>query len=155
MRGNSGTRAGTRAHGGRPMSDDPEPRTVKARVSDPELLAALEDAEESQSMASVVRDGLRATLLNDDESTGDSGLSPTARKGYQALRKRADGEGIIELSVAESAAAQATNVKKDRMRSAVFEPLRRAGRISVMQGVSSVSIRVLSPTDRQGVPADD
>ena len=77
------------------MSDDLEPRTVKARVSDPELLAALEEAEESQSMASAVRDGLRVTLLDNNESTGDSGLSPIARKGYRALRERADGSGII------------------------------------------------------------
>lgn len=137
------------------MSDDAETRTVKARVSDPELLDALEDAEESQSMASVVRDGLRVTLLDDDESDAHSDLSPVARKGYRALRKHTDGEGVVDVGTAESVAAQATNVASEKMRTAVFEPLRRRGYVAVRQGVSTVSLEVLSPESRRGVPADD
>jgi hypothetical protein len=122
------------------MSDNS--RTVKARVSDPALLDALEAAEEDSSMADVLRDSLRESLLSD--ASGDqAGLSEVARRGLRTLRRNIEGErGMVEVGTAESQVANACNIPKETVRPSVFEPLRRHGKIALHHTVEYVFIVV-------------
>jgi len=108
-------------------------RTVRARVSDPDLLAEFEDAEEGRTMAAVVREALEAHLLDGDESGDVGALSGPARTGIRTLRDLVDGDGVgmVPVDAAMSRVAAATNIEKGAMRSTVFGPLRERGYIGV------------------------
>jgi hypothetical protein len=132
------------------MSDDDRERTVKARVSDADLLDAIESAEEGSSMAEVVRSALQGHLLDVDESDATSGLSPKARKGLRALRRATGPDGgHIEVDAAKSVVAEAVNIKKDSVRQVVFAPLRSKGLITPSARTRAAYI-VVHPTARAG-----
>jgi hypothetical protein len=131
------------------MSEEARERVARARLNEekhPELLDALEAAEEDGTMAEVVREALRAHLLGDSGSEDTDGLSATARKGLRTLRNHVGGQcGEVEVGVAKSTVAAATNIKKEFIRSAVFTPLRREGYIQVSSRVTGSFIIILQP----------
>jgi len=127
------------------MSADDATGKVTTRLKDPELATALEDAaEEVGSKSKIVRSALEEKLLS--ESTNDGGaadLSQKAERGLLALKENTGPQGMIELGAAKSIVANECNIKADHCRFQVFEPLRRAGKIAVLQGIQSTSIEVL------------
>lgn len=128
------------------MSTD-EQRTVQARIKDPELLEAVEAAEERHGTTTAALEAaLREAYLEDEDDT--EGLSTLAVRGYRELRKHGDGErSRIGVGVAESVVANACNIKKEDVRASVFEPLRRHGKIGLFRGVRSVDI-IVDPKSR-------
>jgi len=131
------------------MTDDRE-RTVKARISDPSLLDAFEDAEEGRTMAAVVREALEGHLLEDEQSDGAGGLSAPARTGLKTLREMVNGmDGTVPVPAAKSRVAAETNIEKGAMRSTVFEPLRERGYIGVAPMTQESFIVVHSERQRQ------
>lgn len=122
------------------MSADEE-RTVQARLRDPALVSAFENAEERHgSVSAAIRHALREEYV---EAEDPEGVSTVALRGLRELRKHADGErSRIGVGVAESVVANACNIKKEDVRASVFEPLRRQGKIGLFRGVRSVDIIV-------------
>jgi len=124
---------------------------ITARVSDPDLRTALDDAaDEHGSRSEAVRHAIRSTYGADvDESGGESDdvtipddLSATARAAYWHLREHVGTERLVELSSAKSLLANETNTPAEAVRSTIFEPLRRAGLIGVSPRVSTAFIVV-------------
>jgi hypothetical protein len=130
------------------VTDDRRERTARARINDethPELFEAFEEAVEARSMAAVVREALRSDLLDGEEEDVD-GLTGPARKGLRTLRDHVSGRsGDVEVGVAETIVASATNIKKEDLKSAVFAPLRREGYINVSSRTQAAYIVVLPP----------
>lgn len=106
-------------------------RTVKARVRDPELLAALDDAEEDRTMADIVRSGLRAELLKESAAAVDGGVDPLVREGWETLTSVKRPGDTIRLEVAENTIAQGTQISSDYVRDTILTPLQNAGLIGV------------------------
>lgn len=134
------------------MSGDDREQVARARLNGkkhPELLEAFEEATDDRTMAEVVREALRSDLLDDEEDM--DGLSGPARQGLRILRDSVDGRtGIVEVGVAKSRVAAATNIKKRSVKSAIFGPLRSEGYITVSSRIQASYIVVLPP----GVRAD-
>ena len=140
---------------------DPDPRTVKARVSDPELLKAIEEAESDSSMAAVVRDSLRMGLLNDGDApgTGRHVHMPDRRrlrKAYRALASMASipiaGAGL-RVRREEARESLFTNqTPKSEVFPSLIEPLKIQGFVNVDRGHEEtwVTVRPLAPA-----PSDD
>jgi hypothetical protein len=130
------------------VTDDRRERTARARINDethPELFEAFEEAVEERSMAAVVREALRSDLLDGEEEDVD-GLTGPARKGLRTLRDHVSGRsGDVEVGVAETIVASATNIKKEDLKPAVFAPLRREGYINVSSRREAAYIVVLPP----------
>jgi hypothetical protein len=114
------------------MTDE---RIAKARLSDekhPELLEALESASEGSTISDVVRESLRTHLLDETDVEVPEDLPEAARAGLAALREQLNGSsGALEVDVARTKVAAATNIPKESVRSAVFGPLREARKIGV------------------------
>lgn len=132
------------------QAETPEPRQAKARITDPDLLAALEELD--RPMADAVRDGLRQELLDDDRGDeGDVSAVPEgmAGRGFRALWKAVDEEDgtLIDVDAAESIVANAVNIKKSAVRSTVFAQLKRRNLIAVSQRVNAVFIVVRDPEE--------
>jgi hypothetical protein len=130
------------------MSDDEQ--VARARLNGekhPELLAAFQEATEDRTMAEVVREALRSDLLDREEDM--EGLSGPARQGLRTLRDSVDGRtGIVEVGVAKTRVAAATNIKKESVKSAIFGPLRSEGYITVSSRIQASYIVVLPPGER-------
>lgn len=128
-----------------------ESRTVKARVSDPDLLRALERAESDESMAEVVRSSLRAELLDDDEGdeSAEGGEVPrVARKALREMRRHAGSGSLLTVETAESVVANHCNIPSESVRRTIFQPLRRAGLIGVSPRVQASYIQLDPEGDR-------
>ena len=122
---------------------------VGTRVSDTELIDALDDAAEaSGSKSAVVREALRGHLLDGDDAADDAtdlsavDLTPTVEAGYRVLREVAGVGEMLEVGAAKSLIAKEAQIPSESVRSAVFAPLKRAGLISVQPHVRSVFVTV-------------
>ncbi|WP_231184736.1 hypothetical protein [Haladaptatus sp. DYF46] len=124
-------------------SDAAEQVRVQARVSDPDLVRAINDATSDLSMADVVRDALRNELLDGETDTTGEVPGGLAGRGYRCLAEAVDQNGgMIAVSAAESLVASECNIKKDTVRSTVFRPLKKEGLIGLSQHVNAVFIVV-------------
>jgi len=111
------------------MSD----RVVKATISDPALLEAIEAGEERHgSMAETVRHALRETYGASEERN-------RIARAHKELVERY-GAGRIGLETAESTLAQSQSIPKDEVRSQLLTPMARTGRIAIHQGLYQVSV---------------
>lgn len=122
------------------------PEQVGVRLKEPELLDALGDAEDEYgSRSEALRAAIRTAYVDGDDADGDvdGGLSQKAERGLLALKENTGPRSMIELGVAKSIVANECNIKAEHCRFQVFEPLRRAEKIAVMQGIQSTSIEVL------------
>jgi hypothetical protein len=139
------------------MSDDDREQVARARLNGekhPELLEAFEEATDDRTMAEVVREALRSDLLGGEEDM--DGLSGPARQGLRILRDSVDGRtGIVEVGVAKSRVAAATNIKKESVKSAIFGPLRSEGYITVSSRTQASYIVVLPPGVRTDPESDE
>lgn len=137
------------------VDDDPDPRTVKARVKDPELLKALEEAEEDSSMAAVIRDSLRVTLLYNDDQEADRRVGmpdqPWLRDAYRTLVAAA--EITVEgggLRVSEETARErlyTNDTPKDAVMDELVDPLVRQGfaDVDVSWEETWITVRPMAP----------
>jgi hypothetical protein len=128
-------------------------RTAKANIDDPELLAALEEAEEDHgSMAEALRYALRATYGGDDETdpTIKADLPTDLRDGYAALRDRYGTGSRIGLQSAKSVVAQATKTPAEDTKRTIIEPLRQRGYLGVHTGIKQVTVIIPERTASDG-----
>jgi hypothetical protein len=116
----------------------PDPRTVSVQVRDPELLSALEEAEEGASLSEVVRGALESDLIDDGSSGESDGLSHEQGRALRAMRQYVGSGNAIEVGTAESVVSNELNVPRETVRGTIFAPLREKGHISVNQRISSV-----------------
>jgi len=127
---------------------------VTARVSDPELVAALQAAsDETGSKSEAIRLALREAYLGDDESddgVNDTGLPVKAREAHGKLVELAGVGGRLELDTAEALLANHLNIAKEAVRRTVIHELKKANAIAVHQGIHSVSV-VVGRLDGEGV----
>ncbi|WP_418283890.1 hypothetical protein [Halorubrum sp. DTA46] len=140
---------------------DPDPRVVKSRVKDPELLKAIEEAEADSTLSAVIRDSLRMALLNDGEapSTGRHLHMPDRRRLREAYRTLAETAGIpiagaglrVRREEARDALYTSRTPKKEVFRT-LIEPLMLQGFVNVDRGHDKtwVTVRPLAPA-----PSDD
>ena len=136
------------------------PEHVGTRVSDEELLAALDDAAEAEgSKSAVVRDALRTHLLEGGASEADDlaavDLSPTAKRGYEALREAAGVGEMVEVEAAKSMLAKETQIPADSVRAMVFAPLKRAGLLGVQSHIRAAFVEVRPVTAAEMGGSDD
>lgn len=123
--------------------DDVEPRTVSVQIRDPDLQAALEEAEEGASLSEVVRGSLESDLLEEDNSkTPEGKVTAQAKRGYRAMEQYVSDGEFIEVDTAESVVANYCNVPSDSVRHTIFQPLREAGWIGVTQRIEHVMIQL-------------
>jgi len=117
------------------------------RIDDPELGAALAEAEEEHgSKSEAVRSALRDSLI------GSSGPGVSDSNGWKVPQKAVEGHrklveytgvgGRLELDTAESVLANHLNIKKEAVRKVVIHPLKRKNVIALHQGIHHVSIVV-------------
>ena len=118
---------------------------VTARVSDPELVAALQAAsDETGSKSEAIRLALREAYLGDvdDDGVNDTGLPVKAREAHGKLVELAGVGGRLELDTAEALLANHLNIAKEAVRRTVIHELKKANAIAVHQGIHSVSVVV-------------
>lgn len=138
------------------MSTETSGTRVTARVSDDDLLDALDDAaEEHGSKSEAMRHAIRTAFIDGEGAAGrDSdevmaaalaGLPPTARSGYRKLREATGDDQMVEVGAAKSMVASQTNVPSDSVRSMVFSPLQQAGLIGVTPHIKAAFITVHPP----------
>ena len=114
---------------------------VTARVSDPELVAALQAAsDETGSKSEAIRLALREAYLGD--AGDDTGMPVKAREAHGKLVELAGVGGRLELDTAESLLANHLNIAKEAVRRTVIHELKKANAIAVHQGIHSVSVVV-------------
>ena len=138
------------------MSTETSGTRLTARVSDGDVLDALDDAaEEHGSKSAAIRHALRTAFI-EDESDADrdsdevmaaalAGLSPTAQSGYKALRKATGDDQMVEVGAAKAMVASETNVPSESVRSMVLSPLKKAGLIAVTPHIRAVFVTVHPP----------
>ncbi|QHS17226.1 hypothetical protein GWK26_08765 [haloarchaeon 3A1-DGR] len=129
-------------------------RVAKATIEDPEVLSALEEAEEEHgSLADAVRHAVATTYATTDDGSwsAEHDLPVKAVEGYRKLTEWKEVGGRIELKTAESILANHLNVRKEAIRSTVIRPLREANAIALHQGIHNVSI-VVGTLDASGTP---
>ena len=117
---------------------------VTARVSDPELVAALQAAsDETGSKSEAIRLALREAYLGDvDDAGDDTGMPVKAREAHGKLVELAGVGGRLELDTAEALLANYLNIAKEAVRRTVIHELKKANAIAVHQGIHSVSVVV-------------
>ena len=118
---------------------------VTARVSDPELVAALQAAsDETGSKSEAIRLALREAYLGDvdDDGAENTGLPVKAREAHGKLVELAGVGGRLELDTAEALLANHLNIAKEAVRRTVIHELKKANAIAVHQGIHSVSVVV-------------
>ena len=117
---------------------------VTARVSDPELVAALQAAsDETGSKSEAIRLALREAYLGDvDDGGDDTGMPVKAREAHGKLVELAGVGGRLELDTAEALLANYLNIAKEAVRRTVIHELKKANAIAVHQGIHSVSVVV-------------
>ena len=118
---------------------------VTARVSDPELVAALQAAsDETGSKSEAIRLALREAYLGDvdDDGVENTGLPVKAREAHGKLVELAGVGGRLELDTAEALLANHLNIAKEAVRRTVIHELKKANAIAVHQGIHSVSVVV-------------
>jgi hypothetical protein len=118
---------------------------VTARVSDPELVAALQAAsDETGSKSEAIRLALREAYLGDvdDDGVDDTGLPVKAREAHGKLVELTGVGGRLELDTAEALLANYLNIAKEAVRRTVIHELKKANAIAVHQGIHSVSVVV-------------
>ncbi|OYR88663.1 hypothetical protein DJ71_04890 [Halorubrum sp. E3] len=104
-------------------------RVAKAEISDEELLAALEEAEEEHgSMAEALRHAVDTTYGTDEESSeaeseADTELPVKAREGYHKLVEWTEVGGRLELDTAKSILASHLNIPKEGVEGRIIKPL--------------------------------
>ena len=126
---------------------------VTARVSDPELVAALQAAsDETGSKSEAIRLALREAYLGDvdDDGVENTGLPVKAREAHGKLVELAGVGGRLELDTAEALLANYLNIAKEAVRRTVIHELKKANAIAVHQGIHSVSV-VVGRLDGEGV----
>ena len=138
------------------MSTETSGTRLTARVTDDELLDAVDDAaEEHGSKSEAMRHAIRTTFI-DDESDADrdsdevmsaalAGLPPTAQSGYKTLREATGDDQMVEVGAAKAMVASETNVPSDSVRSMVLSPLKKAGLIAVTPHIRAVFVTVHPP----------
>jgi len=135
---------------------EPDPRTVKARVKNPELLKAIEKAEAESTLSGIIRDSLHMSLLNDGEAplTGRHIHLPERRclrEAYRALGSKAwipiAGAGLRVRREDARDALYTSRKPKDEVFSSLIEPLMIQGFVNVDRGHSEtwVTVRPLAP----------
>ncbi|EMA64653.1 hypothetical protein [Halorubrum lipolyticum] len=109
------------------MSDS---RVAKAEISDAELLAALEEAEEEYgSMAEALRNAVKTAYAGDDDDVDgerlndENDLPVKAREGYHKLVEWAEVGGRLELDTATSILANHLNIPKKGVEGRIIKPL--------------------------------
>ena len=143
-------------------------RTAKADIDDPELLSALEEAEQEHgSMAEALRHAVRTTYAASEDGTDPTvatDLPTDLRDGYAALRDRYGTGSRIGLESAKSVIAQATKTPSEDTIRTVIEPLRQRGYLGVHTGRAHVAVIIPdrtasdgghNPEDRDGEVLDD
>ncbi|WP_311171775.1 ribbon-helix-helix protein, CopG family [Halobellus ordinarius] len=132
---------------------------VTVRIDDPELAAAIEEAEaEHGSRSEVLREAIRRAYLDDDATatTDDhTGLPKAAREGYAALREHANHGERLAIGAAESIIAQRVQLRKETVRSSVIRKLHGAGWIAVEQGIHEVGVVLRPQTASDGGQTPD
>ncbi|MFA9517982.1 hypothetical protein ACERIT_12320 [Halopenitus sp. H-Gu1] len=140
-------------------------RVAKATIEDPEILEALEEAEEEHgSMAAALRHAVATTYATDATDDTDArdtkhDLPVKAVEGYRKLVEWTGVGGRIELETAESILANHLNVQKAAVRKIVIQPLKREDVVVLHQGIHHVSIVVGrlddgATTETTSTPAD-
>ncbi|WP_435093362.1 hypothetical protein [Halorubrum sp. N11] len=117
------------------------------RIDDPELGAALAEAEEehgskSEAMRSALRDSLLGTEGVSISDINGRKVPQKAVEGHRKLVEYTGVGGYLELDTAESILANHLNIQKDAVRRVVIKPLNGAGVVGISQGISQVSIVV-------------
>jgi hypothetical protein len=124
------------------MSADGEAQTLTFRVDDPDLLEAIDAAEEEWgSKSEALRVAVRASLVEREAGDGDD-LPDVARKGLRKLRQLAGGSGVVQVDTAQSVLANDLKITKEMVKPEVFRPLRRAGHIGVKSRIHDSVIQV-------------
>lgn len=104
-------------------------RVAKAEISDEELLAALEEAEDEHgSMAEALRNAVATAYAgsddeSDEEATGVDDVPKKAREGYHKLVDWAGVGGRLELDTATSILANHLNIPKEGVEGRIIKPL--------------------------------
>jgi len=135
---------------------EPDPRTVKARVKDPELLKAIEEAEADSTLSGLIRDSLRMSLLNDGEapSTGRHVHLPDRRRlreAYRTLASKAEvriaGAGLRVRREEAREALYTNRTPKDEVFRTLIEPMKIQEFVNVDRGHEEtwVTVRPLAP----------
>lgn len=128
------------------------------RIDDPDLGAALAEAEEEHgSKSEAVRSALRDLLLGTEgvaiDDINGRKVPQKAVEGHRKLVEYAGVGGRLELDTAESILANHLNIQKEAVRRVVIKPLRGAGVVGISQGISHVSVVVgteSSPASDEG-----
>lgn len=131
-------------------------KRVTVRVDDPEIVAALEDAD---TQSDAVRAALRQTYGGDTAHTADGVVPEKAAEAYDWLIDYCGIGGRIDIEAARSLIAQKFQINKAAVDNLVIRPLDNEDRIGVQQGMQAVSLvvkqRPSTEADGQEVPADD
>lgn len=106
---------------------DTESERVTVRVDDPEIVAALNDAE---NKSEATRQALRETYGGNAERNDDD-LTTSARDAYQRLVELVGREAEIDEASALSLVAQELQVEKQAVKGSVMKELRSAGYLTV------------------------
>jgi hypothetical protein len=118
-------------------------RTAKADIDDPELLAALEKAEEEHgSMAEALRHAVRTTYVETEEGypAVPADIPRDLRAGYAALIDRYGTGSRVAIESAKSVIAQATKTPAEETKRTVIEPLRQRGYLGIHTGIKQVGV---------------
>lgn len=133
-----------------------ESKRVTVRVDDPEIVAALEDAD---TQSDAVRAALRQTYGGDTAHTADGDVPEKAAEAYDWLIDYCGIGGRIDIEAARSLIAQKFQINKAAVDNLVIRPLDNEDWIGVQQGMQAVSLvvkqRPSTEADAQEVPADD
>jgi len=116
-----------------------ESKRYSVEISDPELMGALEAADNRSEM---IRDAVRQ-LINGDAPNEMDGLEETHRVAYEWL----EGRGTVSLGEAESSIAVQTQLNKDLVRISALEPLEQMGLVKVMPSMSTVLVKAIPPVE--------
>jgi len=137
---------------------EPESERVTVRVDDPEIVAALNDAE---NKSEATRQALREAYAAESDTDRSGDVPPKAAEAYDWLIDYCGVGGRIGIETARSLIAQKFQIKTDAVDNLVIRPLNNNDWIGVNQGIQSVSIVVKpKPVDETapmegGEPADD
>jgi hypothetical protein len=118
---------------------------VTARVRDPNLVEALEEAsDEAGSRSEAIRVALRDSYLDGrgDDGGSDDSIPAKARDAHRQLVDWTGIGGRLELDTAESVLANHLNIQKDAVRRMVIYPLKQANAVEIHQGIHTVSLVV-------------
>jgi len=123
-----------------------ESKRYSVEISDPELMGALEAADNRSEM---IRDAVRE-LINGDAPNEMGGLEETHKVAYEWLK----GRGKVSLGEAESSIAVQTQLNKDLVRISALEPLEKMGLVKVMPSMTTVQVKAIPPVECFGCGAD-